>query len=397
MRPLPWDRASDLPWHVFTSPLAKWEVQPSFVVGEILFIGCAVAALIHALRQGDARRRHVLAWVAALLAGTANDVFFMALPLVDNFWQAQAMIMITPRLPLYIPCVYVCFLYFPTVSVWRTNLRALPRAAASGLAGLAFYATYDIVGAKFLWWTWHDSDGPIARRILGAPIGSSMFVLTFAAAFAFLLGRALDADAPPAPAVGRKTVAKALAMACLLSTPLMMVQMTVLQQLDGGVPGIRGLLLALLLFAALVYRGLRGLRRQRETQATAPRAADRILVGALAVYFTTMVGIVAVFDPATHRSESFHQTYGACHVEATDITGARRFEFICAEDYDEDFSFGCAGTLPADGSAWYTVCGQSHARFATTMLATAAMAAVGAAAYAALLGVVGRGGRRRAV
>jgi hypothetical protein len=40
------------------------------------------------------------------LVGTANDVIFMALPFVDNFWQSQATIMITPRLPLYIPCVY---------------------------------------------------------------------------------------------------------------------------------------------------------------------------------------------------------------------------------------------------------------------------------------------------
>ncbi|MEJ7730296.1 MAG: hypothetical protein WKG00_13890 [Polyangiaceae bacterium] len=381
MRPLPWDRAADLPWHVFTSPLAKWEAQPSFVVGEVLFIGCAAAALLHALRQGDERRKHVLVWVAALLAGTANDLFFMALPLVDNFWQAQAMVMITPRLPLYIPCVYVCFMYFPTVSVWRMNLRALPRAAASGLAALAFYAPYDIVGARFLWWTWHDTDRPIAHRILGAPMGSSMFILTFVAAFAFLIGRTVDHD----PAVGRRTVAKGLLLACGLSTLAMMVQMTVLQQLDGGVPGIRGLLLTIVLFAVVAFRGL------RRTTATPPRAVDRILGGALAVYFATLVGVLAVFDPARHRSESFHQTYGACHVEATDITGARRYEFICAEDYDEDFSFDCGGPLPADGTAWYTVCGKPDPRFATTLVATLALAALGALAYASLLGVLRRG------
>ena len=28
-------------------------------------------------------------WIAALVSGTANDAFFMALPMVDNFWQAQ--------------------------------------------------------------------------------------------------------------------------------------------------------------------------------------------------------------------------------------------------------------------------------------------------------------------
>src|SRR5436190_5602187 len=108
----PWDLARHLPWRHFTSPAEKWAAQPSFVIGEYLFIALAVAALVHAKRQG---RAHLLVWVAALVAGTANDLIFMALPLVDNFWQAQATIMITPRLPLYIPCAYACFMYVPTV------------------------------------------------------------------------------------------------------------------------------------------------------------------------------------------------------------------------------------------------------------------------------------------
>jgi hypothetical protein len=70
--------------------------------------------------------------VAALIAGTANDLIFMALPLVDNFWQAQTTIMLTPRLPLYIPCVYVCFMYYATVSVWRLRPAAAGPRGADG-------------------------------------------------------------------------------------------------------------------------------------------------------------------------------------------------------------------------------------------------------------------------
>ena len=160
---MPWDLAQHLPWQVFMNPAEKWATQPSFVLGEYLFITLAALAFAHAWRQGEQRRKHVLVWFAALIAGTANDMIFMALPLVDNFWQAQATIMITPRLPLYIPCVYVCFMYFPTVSVWRLGLPPLARAALTGLAGSLFYAPYDIVGAKFSWWTWHDTDAPIGR------------------------------------------------------------------------------------------------------------------------------------------------------------------------------------------------------------------------------------------
>ena len=226
---LPWDLALQMPWQVFKSPVQKWAEQPSFVLGEYLFIACAAALLGHALGQGEQRRQYLLAWFAALIAGTANDMFFMALPLVDNFWQAQATIMLTPRLPLYIPCVYICFLYTPLVAVWRLNLPPLARAALTGLAASLFYAPYDIVGAKFLWWTWHDTDLPIANRILGAPMGSTMWVTTFGAAFSWLLNRVLDKRQERG--VSAKTFAKALLLVATCSSLLMMVQMTVLQSL----------------------------------------------------------------------------------------------------------------------------------------------------------------------
>ena len=36
-----------------------------------------------------------------------------------------------------------------------------------------------LTGIKFLWWTWHDMDAPIDYRILGVPIGSTVWVITF--------------------------------------------------------------------------------------------------------------------------------------------------------------------------------------------------------------------------
>ena len=30
-----------------------------------------------------------------------------------------------------------------------------------------------------MWWTWHDTDAPIAYRILGVPVGSTVWVITF--------------------------------------------------------------------------------------------------------------------------------------------------------------------------------------------------------------------------
>lgn len=362
-------------WRAFTPPAEQWGNLPSFLIGEHVLIALAAVALWHAWRAG---RAHRVCWLAALVAGTANDLIFMALPLVDNFWHAQATWMLTPRLPLYIPCLYVCFLYVPTVAVWRAGLSPLPRAALTGLLAILFYAPFDIVGAKFLWWTWHDTDVPIARRILGAPMGSSMWVITFAAAFAGLLGRALDRD----PTVGGRTVARAFGWTALLTTPLMMVQMTALQLLDGGAPGPVGLVLLLVVFVGLAGRGWRAAR-------PAPRSRpDRVLLAGVVVHFAALVAIGALFDPATHISTGVHQTYGPCDVEARDIAGFTRRVYVCAEDFDEDYRFDCGTPAPTDGAQWYTVCGQPHARFAPWLAGVVAPGVLGAALLGILL--VGR-------
>jgi hypothetical protein len=369
---MPWNVAADVPWQVFSSPAARWAELPSFVVCEYLFFALTALSLWHAWREG---RGALTVWVAALIAGTASDLIFMALPLVDNFWHAQATVMLTPRLPLYIPCVYVCFLYLPTMAVRRVGLPPLAGAALTGLAAIAFYAPFDIVGAKLLWWTWHDTDPPIAHRILGAPIGSTTWVIVFSATFAWLVGRVLDRD----PAMAPRSVAKALAAAALLATPLMMVQMTVLQQLGGGVPGPVPLAVVVVCYAALAGVGA------RRATAGAPTPHDRALFAGIAAHLVALVAVLALSDPAQHVSESMHQEYGPCHVEARDITGQVRFAYVCAEDFDEDYTFDCVDELPADGAHWYTVCGRPHTNRALWLGGTAGIVAVAIGLYGALL------------
>src|SRR5690606_28670433 len=288
-------------------------------------------------------------------------------------------LMLTPRLPLYIPCVYVCFMYFPTVAVWRLGLPRVSAAALTGLLGELFYAPYDIVGAKFLWWTWHDTDLPIANRLLGAPIGSTMWVITFVFAFSLLLDVALRRDpAHPGP-VSRTTFFKGLGLAVGGSSVLMVLQVRALQPLDGGIPGIRGLVVLVALYLGLVAWCWS--RRKPPTL----RASDRPLRLAAILYFCTLATVMAVFDPGTHRSASMHQTYGPCHVEAKDIMGLTRYQYVCAEDFDEDYTFECVQGRPEPYAEWYTVCGKPHSDFPRHMLGVAMLCALGLAAYGWLL------------
>jgi hypothetical protein len=362
-----------MPWHRLNSPIEQWANLPSFLVGEIMFILCAVLALVHARRSG---RDHVLIWIAALIAGTANDMIFMALPKVNTFWQAQATIMLTPRLPLYIPCVYVCFMYYPTVAVRRLRLRPLSQAALTGIVGCLFYAPYDIVGAKFLWWTWHDTDPAMVTRILGAPTSSSLWVLTFVGAFAWLNDRAIARD----PAVRGWTFARGFAMVAAFTTLIMVLQMTVLQLLDGGTPGYLAFAVGATVYVGVVAWGWRS--RDPEPQ----RPNDRRLYGAAIFYFVTLTAIMASFDPATHRSTGVHQTVGECYIEVSDFTRTTRHKFLCARDFDEDYTFECVDQPPADDTSWYTVCGRSHRSFTAWMLGVALLGAVGIGLFTMLLG-----------
>jgi hypothetical protein len=156
---------------------------------------------------------------------------------------------------------------------------------------------------------------------------------------------------------------------------------SVLRGLDGGVPGIRGLVALVVLFCAVAWTGL------RRATPVVRRPGDRFFHVALMVYFCTSVAVAAAFDPSSHRSTSLHQTYGPCHVKATDFTGASRYRYLCAADFDEDFSFDCTEP-PPDGADWYTVCGRPYRSRALWLSALALLGASGGVLYSLLLGVL---------
>ena len=95
----------------------------------------------------------------------------------------------------------------------------------------AYSAPYDIVGTKFLWWTRHDTNASIAARLFGAPVSSSLWVLTFASSFALLLDFVLRGQE-----ITSKRFAVGLVLVAGLTTTMMVAQMTVLQTLDSGRP-----------------------------------------------------------------------------------------------------------------------------------------------------------------
>ena len=148
------------PW-MFVDPSVR-ERMPTFAVAEVLYTVVFLSACAHASLSG---RKHVALLVASFFGGIGNDVFFMWIPVVDNFWHAQCTVMLTARLPLYIPCVYIAFIYVSVVASWRLALPPWSQCAASAILGMLFYAPFDCTGAKFLWWSWHDTCVRAVKKI----------------------------------------------------------------------------------------------------------------------------------------------------------------------------------------------------------------------------------------
>eukprot|EP01127_Copromyxa_protea_P006934 TRINITY_DN16871_c0_g1_i1.p1 TRINITY_DN16871_c0_g1~~TRINITY_DN16871_c0_g1_i1.p1 ORF type:complete len:409 (+),score=69.80 TRINITY_DN16871_c0_g1_i1:129-1229(+) len=326
--------------------------MPTFLVGEYVFIVLALLSFYHAFSNS---RLHAFTWVMTFVVGTANDVIFMALPSVDNFWQAQATIMLTPRLPLYIPCVYNLFMYWPVVTSWRSDLSLLGKSAFAGILGCLLYAPYDMIGVKFLWWTWHDTYAGLRYRFFGVPMGSTLWTLTFVWAFSLLINSTTKEQRN----IGFGRMLFSTVTSALFSTPLMMAVMGVIQLVGTeGLPSLPCFTSCFSLFVGIIawdyiYRkdSIRGFTK------------DSLATFAMRFYVYSLVAIGLFGTPENHVSTGLHQRIGPCRVEQFDIiTQTTQYEFLCPSEFTAVWDFSCTDVPSASSGPveWYTVCGTPH-------------------------------------
>lgn len=325
--------------------------MPAFVVGEYLFYFLTITAFIHARRKGGF---YQYVWWSSFLAGTANDIFFMLLPVVDNFWHAQATLMITARLPFYIPCVYICFMYYPITAAKQLSLPPVSTAMLAGVLALLFYSPYDIVGARFLWWTWHETDLSVYNRLLGVPIGSSLWVMIFTASFYLVLYYSVQY----VKQTGITKICFCVTSVCLLTTPFMLIQINLIQILTRqDVLSMIVLVASISLYCIMIALGF--VYSNRSSLVWVKDASNTLIIYSLAVYFVTLCSINLLNAPENQLSMGVHQTFGPCHVKDKDITGHERKVFFCKEDIARNFTLDCNSVLPREYQNWYLICGKN--------------------------------------
>jgi len=425
-----WDR---MPWRHWKSPLEQARVMPTFVACEWYYRALAIATFLHAKKSGK-----LSLWFSAWMCGTFNDVFFMFMPFCDNFWQAQASVMLTPRLPLYIVEVYAVILYLSTTAARKFSLPYAQEAALTGLLAHVLYGVYDINGPRFLWWTWHDDDPAVSVRQANAPIGSSVWMLTYTAMHAFLYRWTNDAEARLAPFVSelalripqagiRKLIDRLIdilvkfdgfhdalvKMPAILKiffsgaccTPLFMINMGIAQifSMDKvGIPGFRTykLIIGAYMLTLAPFVGTLTAGASQSNKVPDDARLKAMITGFFAMHLA--IGVFA--KPETHVSTGCHQICSDRGEIAKDIMGWKRMEYV-EPSGPSRFSkndFEMASTNERDGACcdaagnkiippnpgkgnlareWYSIKGKKHADYMAENRVLLLMALVGTLSY----------------
>lgn len=196
------------------------------------------------------------------------------------------------------------------------------------------------LGAKFLWWTWHDTDAPIRHRILGVPVGSSAWVITFTGTFQLLI-RLFILKNP-------KSITKGIIINVALTTLIMMVQMAFFQLISGdeqGLPSQKTLIAVISGYTLAVIVGFatKGQQRPSSNPFVSYPSFDNLPRLGLTLYFAFLALNMAFANPEAHLSTGVHQTIGPCDVMERDLAGQLRQVYLCPDTHTQDWTFDTTG------------------------------------------------------
>jgi len=371
---------SHVPWKQHLAWATQLEKMPTYFAAEYVFIFNSILAFIHACRSG---RQHTALWIASVAAGIVYNLY-VTHPLVDTIWHCQATIMLTPRIPLYICCVYNNLLYWSTAAAWNMQVNIFGKSFLAGVLGILFYAGYDIIGARFVWWTWHASDASTKERLYGVPFASALSVIIFS--FLFFLSVTTVHGKP-------FLIVPAGYFSVFLLVPAQFL-ITVLFSDNPGIPNQTCLQYTLVLSGIWYFRlcypvpfsdnltKKMGEWYQRTTYPS-PRSSWWMFQIVCAIHYGFLIQCTLIGNPEKHVCTGIHQKYKLKQKFEMDISGTflqwyrdwkgedlenyRRARFVNPETLQEGsagVSYAFCGEKPSSKfrGDWYDVCGHPMSR-----------------------------------
>lgn len=387
-------------WFVtFRHPNEILENHRSYLVLEISLYVFALLTFKHAVKSGG---RFVYLWFGAVLHGLVVESLSYLLPDIDNFWHAQSMVMLLgKRLPLHVVVLYPVFIYTAVAAVSRLKLKSWAEPFAVGLSIVLMDIPFDIIGIKFLFWTWHDTDPNIYDRHYWVPWTSYYFHASFGSSFAILFfgTRHLLCSSPSkfeSDGFVKETVCTLISG--LLAMPLGVLQfIPVYDLLHYQIKIHTEVCVFLLLSFYFIIVWASDRHPTKEARMTPNRGWFDELALVVFLHFPTYVLLALFESPESIRSVGLHEKTGDCSAISSIQTASGQVlskkTFLCSSNYDEGYyDFHClpGSKPPTDGLDWYTICGNAFPNHIEYVIVVSALSFIGLFVYVQMLGFSGR-------
>ncbi|KAL4239964.1 hypothetical protein ACF0H5_000760 [Mactra antiquata] len=308
-------RESFLDWFVrFRSPSEISKLHPDYLKMELSCFVCTFLTFIHAWRVGG---RFKYLWVAVILHGLFVEAVSYWMPDIDSFWHAQGIVMfIGQRLPLYIICIYLVFIYTASVAVAHSGMKWWAQPFAVGLTVVMLDLPYDILGIKNLFWTWHDTDPNIYDRHYWVPWTSYYFHATFACSFTAVFHASHKLLAP-----SKKTYQNAgvvietvcMLLASMLGFPLGVIQFIFIYHPLHDTYGIHTevcVMLLVVVYGVIIWQGDRS--AERTASHSKKWFLDEIMTEVI-LHYTYFLYLVFTSKPENNVVVGLHEPVGPCN------------------------------------------------------------------------------------
>ncbi|OQS02035.1 hypothetical protein THRCLA_05556 [Thraustotheca clavata] len=358
------------------SPLQLVYDNVALFLMEMVTYACFFLLYLHA--QGSPRRTKitmatiVLYNLLLLSLGQYNEENTIT-------WYAQSSIMLgNGHLPLYIVVLYSMLYYVAYITTCRLHLQDYASAFTFTLIVVVLAFPIELLGPKFIFWTFHDTEPTLNDRFLSVPI--AVLLAHIASAFAFYscyagviaLGLAGHTYIPEKAILEHVYPVIAVTLAIPFSVLYFTLLFHLLTELLLIEPNIV-LLAFITLFVGIIWACDR-LGGDLDPPQIPPWVYDgewtlvwydHAIVQAVCLYVLLTFVLVLSVNPTRLTSLSFHQQIGDCSIQTSYTsllaTTQTRFKYLCRADYDEEFTF-C--NVPFSRlhtyEPWYAVCGRRY-------------------------------------
>ncbi|KDO34693.1 hypothetical protein SPRG_00757 [Saprolegnia parasitica CBS 223.65] len=358
------------------SPLQLLLDNGALFMLEMISYACAIFMVLHAL--GSPRR-------TMIVLGTIFVYHLVLLGLgridadVTITWYAQGMIMLGGgHLPLYLVVLHTLFYYVAYITTQRLHLQDYASACVFVVVVVGLNFPLELMGPKFIFWTFHDTEPTLKERFLSIPIAILLAHIASALSFYSTLWGAISLGLEGHVYHEEQAVAEHMypIASILVSIPLSVFYFAMLFHLVCDLLLIQPqiLLLALVALSIAIIWTCDRLGGDLGPPQIPPWVYDgewtsawydHALVQAVFLYTGILVLLTLVINPTRLTSLSFHQRLGDCSIDTTYTTllatRQTRAMYLCSKAYDEEFTF-C--NVPSSQlytyEPWYAVCGRKY-------------------------------------